>query len=309
MEKILRKFCLMSAASLALVGCSNEGDTESAEGGDTSPETLQVQFVPTNNDGSMEAMAEPFQDYLSEKLDREVNVTLATDFSTIVQAMGSGQVDLGIMPPAAYVQARDMGAAEAVLSSELEAYDRETGEPLEGETTPSFKGEVLVKANSDLQNLEDLAGANIATLSPSSAAGYIYPVAEMNEAGIDLSGITFTTVNDIPSQLTAVLNGQQDAAFVFEGARYVFQDAVGDNDLVEDLRVLYLTEGDIPNDAIAVQPDMDQDLKDQIAEAFRQMPEDETSQEVMGLWGHQDYTEPDEEAYDTLNQYTELAAD
>ncbi len=72
---------------------------------------------------------------------------------------------------------------------------------------------------------------------------------------------TLTTVNDIPSEITAVLNGQQDACFVFEGARNVFANSFPDNDLFADLRVLYLTEGDIPNDAIAVQPDMDQDMK------------------------------------------------
>ena len=70
-----------------------------------------------------------------------------------------------------------------------------------------------------------------------------------------------TTVNDIPSEITAVLNGQMDAAFVFEGARNVFASKFSDNDLMKDLKVLYLTEGDIPNDAIAVQPDMDKELK------------------------------------------------
>ena len=63
------------------------------------------------------------------------------------------------------------------------------------------------------------------------------------------------------SEITAVLNGQMDAAFVFEGARNVFASSFADNDLFKDLKVLYLTEGDIPNDAIAVQPKMDDALK------------------------------------------------
>ena len=59
----------------------------------------------------------------------KVNVTLATDYSTIVEAMASGKVDIGIMPPAAYVQARDQKAAEAILTSQLGAYNHETGLP------------------------------------------------------------------------------------------------------------------------------------------------------------------------------------
>ncbi|MBP1048292.1 phosphate/phosphite/phosphonate ABC transporter substrate-binding protein [Enterococcus sp. BWM-S5] len=291
----------------ALTGC---GSGDSGSSNEAAKEKLVVQFVPTNNDGTMEAKAKPFAEYLSKKLDREVEVTLATDYSTIVEAMGSGQVDIGIMPPAAYVQAKDMDAAEAILTSQLGDYDQETGLPLEGELTNTFKGEILVREDSDLNKLTDLKGKKIATLSPNSASGYIYPVAELKDAGVDpTTEATLTTVNDIPSEITAVLNGQMDAAFVFEGARNVFASSFSDNDLFKDLKVLYLTEGDIPNDAIAVQPAMDDKLKEEIKEVFLGMKDDEDGAEAMSLWGHQGYEEAADSAYDTIREYTEKAAE
>lgn len=291
-------------AGLGMAAIAGFTMAASAEG------TLNVQFVPTNNDGSMEAKTGPFADYLSEKLGMDVNVTLATDYSTIVEAMASGKVDLGIMPPAAYVQARNLDAAGAILSSQLVKYDEDTEEPIEGEYTSTFKGEVLVKADSDMESLEDLKGKKIATLSPNSASGYIYPVAEMKDLGIDpLTDCTLTTVNDIPSEMTAVLNGQQDACFVFQGARYVFSSKFTDYDLYKDLKVLYLTDGDIPNDAIAVQPSMDEDLKAQIKDVFLNMANDEEGKEAMSLWGHTGYGEADESAYDTIEAYTDKAAE
>lgn len=301
LKRVMAGILCAGMATVALTGCGSKKSEE---------KTLNVQFVPTNNDGSMEAKAKPFADYLTEKLGCKVNVTLATDYSTIVEAMSSGKVDLGIMPPAAYVQARDMGAAKAILTSQLGEYDQETGLPVEGEMTGTFKGEVLVKADSDIQTLEDLKGKKIATLSPNSASGYIYPVAEMKEAGIDpATDCTLTTVNDIPSEMTAVLNGQQDVCFVFEGARVVFSSKFEGYDLMNDLRVLYLTEGDIPNDAIAVRPDMDDEMKEKIKETFLNMPNDEQGAEAMSLWGHKGYEEATEEAYDTIKAYTEKAAE
>ncbi|MGX7091358.1 phosphate/phosphite/phosphonate ABC transporter substrate-binding protein [Hutsoniella sourekii] len=300
LKKVFVAGLLLSGVSGALATASPVAAQE---------EALEVQFVPTNNDGSMEARSEPFAKYLSDKLGREVKVTLATDYSTIVQAMASGQVDLGIMPPAAYVQARGMNAAEAILTSELGAYDDETGLPIEGETAGSFKAEILVPADSDIQTLEDLKGKKIATLSPTSASGYIYPVAELKQAGMDpTKDATLTTVNDIPSMITSVLNGQQDAMFSFEGTRVVFANAFPDNDLMKDLRVLYLTEGEIPNDAIAVHPEMDQELRDAIKEAFLSMADSEEGKEIMSLWGHVGYTEAKEESYDTVQEYTAIAA-
>lgn len=273
-------------------------------------ETLEVQFVPTNNDGSMQAKAEPFAQYLSEKLGRKVNVTLAIDYSTIVQAMASGQVDIGIMPPAAYTQAREMGAAEALLTSVLGAFDDKTGEPLEGETTGSFRAEILVKADSDIKEVKDLVGKKIATLNPSSASGYIYPIAELKNQGIDLvAEANLTVVNDIPSMITAILNGQQDAGFSFQGTRYVFSKAFPDNKLPEDLRVLYLSEGEIPNDAIAVQPDMDADLKEKVKQTFLEMNQNDQGKDIMSLWNHLGYVEADESVYDTVVEYTKIAAE
>lgn len=305
MFKKIKTLLLSSLVLGGLVGAVQPNQAVVAQ----EEEALEVQFVPTNNDGSMEARAQPLADLLSEQLGREVNVTLATDYTTIVQAMASGQVDLGIMPPAAYVQARDLGSAEAILTSVLGAFDDETGLPVEGETTGSFQGEILVRADSDMEELTDLVGKKIATLSPNSASGYIYPVAEMIEAGIDVtSDVTLTTVNDIPSEITAVLNGQQDAAFVFEGARNVFQGAFPDNDLMAELKVLYLTEGEIPNDAIAVQPDMDEELRQAIKDAFLSLAETEEGLEIMSLWSHQGYDEVDESVYDQIKEYTEIAA-
>lgn len=292
--------------AVALTGCASGNSKQE----DVAKEKLVVQFVPTNNDGTMEAKAKPFAEYLSKKLDRQVDVTLATDYSTIVEAMASGQVDIGIMPPAAYVQAKDMDAAEAILTSQLGDYDQETGLPLEGQLTNTFKGEILVRADSGLNELTDLKGKKIATLSPNSASGYIYPVAEMKDAGVDpTTEATLTTVNDIPSEITAVLNGQMDAAFVFEGARNVFASSFADNDLFKDLKVLYLTEGDIPNDAIAVQPKMDDALKKEIKDVFLNMKDDEEGAEAMSLWGHQGYEEAADSAYDTIREYTEKAAE
>ncbi|EHG31603.1 phosphate/phosphite/phosphonate ABC transporter substrate-binding protein [Enterococcus gallinarum] len=292
--------------AVALTGCASGNSKQE----DAAKEKLVVQFVPTNNDGTMEAKAKPFAEYLSKKLDRQVDVTLATDYSTIVEAMASGQVDIGIMPPAAYVQAKDMDAAEAILTSQLGDYDQETGLPLEGQLTNTFKGEILVRADSGLNELTDLKGKKIATLSPNSASGYIYPVAEMKDDGVDpTTEATLTTVNDIPSEITAVLNGQMDAAFVFEGARNVFASSFADNDLFKELKVLYLTEGDIPNDAIAVQPKMDDALKKEIKDVFLNMKDDEEGAEAMSLWGHQGYEEAADSAYDTIREYTEKAAE
>ncbi len=305
----LLKTILIATMLTGVTACSSNSNASTTSKETSDVTSLTVQFVPTNNDGSMDAKVKPFEEYLSKALDCDVTVTMATDYSTIVEAMASGKVDIGIMPPAAYVQAREQGAAKAILSSSLTDYD-ENEQPIADSSASTFKGEVLVKADSNLKSLSDLKGKTIATLSANSASGYIYPVAEMKDLGIDpTTDCTIVTVNDIPSEITAVLNGQADAAFVFEGARYVFSSKFENDDLFEDLKVLYLTEGDIPNDAIAVLPTMSSDLQAKVKEVFLNMPNDEEGKEAMSLWGHTAYTEADESAYDTIESYIAKAAE
>ena len=305
----LLKTILIATMLTGVTACSSNSNASTTSKETSDVTSLTVQFVPTNNDGSMDAKVKPFEEYLSKALDCDVTVTMATDYSTIVEAMASGKVDIGIMPPAAYVQAREQGAAKAILSSSLTDYD-ENEQPIADSSASTFKGEVLVKADINLKSLSDLKVKTIATLSANSASGYIYPVAEMKDLGIDpTTDCTIVTVNDIPSEITAVLNGQADAAFVFEGARYVFSSKFENDDLFEDLKVLYLTEGDIPNDAIAVLPTMSSDLQAKVKEVFLNMPNDEEGKEAMSLWGHTAYTEADESAYDTIESYIAKAAE
>jgi phosphonate transport system substrate-binding protein len=303
----MKKRIALLLASLMSVSMMFAGTTTAM-----AEESLTIQFVPTNSDIA-DATTEAFAEYIGNILDMDVTVTIATDYTTIVEAMESGQVDVGIMPPAAYSQARSLGAAESILSSTLVDYD-ENELPIEGSSTGTFKAEVLVAADSDIDSYEDLEGKNIAYLSVSSASGYIYPVAEMKAAGVDIDSCNMTAINDVTSAIKAVLNGQVDACFVFEGARYVFRDAITDDDgntvdLFSELKVAKLSDGDIPNDAIAVLPSMSDETKEAVKEAFLQMASEDEGLEIMSAWGHTGYVESDEAAYDTIADYIEAAAE
>ena len=65
----------------------------------------------------------------------------------------------------------------------------------------------------------------------------------------------------------------------------------------------------IPNDAIAVQTDMEPELKEKVKEVFLNMKDDEAGQEAMSLWNHKGYEEANDSVYDTVKDYTAKAAE
>ncbi|WP_211345987.1 phosphate/phosphite/phosphonate ABC transporter substrate-binding protein [Propioniferax innocua] len=291
----------MTLLSIAATGCS----TGSAP---TADEPLVLQFVPTRTDSDMQAEAQPLATLLGDELGREVEVTIATDYSTIVEAMAAEQVDIGIMPPATYVLAHEQGAAEALLQAQIPAMDPETAQPTD-ELVDGFRGEILVGADSGITDLEDLRGRTIAAQNAASASGYIFPAVELGEAGLDIhDDLTLTTVSGIDSAIMAVLDGDVDAAFAFEGGRVLLSKDI--EDITDKVKVLYLTDERIPNDAIAVHPAVDDGLKESIREAFFAIADDPEGHEIISsLYSHEGYVEADQEAYDIVRDYTERASD
>ncbi len=133
---------------------------------------------------------------------------------------------------------QDQGAA---LSSKLVDYDQKTNYQLSSSTN-SFKGEVIVRADSNIQSLADQRARRLRHKS-NSASGYIY-LAEMKDAGNPATTDTIVTVNDIPSEITAVLNGQVMRHLYLERLHVIFSKISKEQMILfKDLKVLYLTKG------------------------------------------------------------------
>ena len=301
MKKLAKMLCAF-ALTLSVVGCSSK---------DEEITTLEVQFVPTNVE-TADGTSKEFEEYLEGLLDMDVNVTVATSYNTIVESMKSGKTHVGIMPPATYVIGREANAAKSILSSTLGDYDQTTEQPIPDTKVGTFKAEIVMKKDANISTYKDFEGKTIARLGTASASGYIYPVAEMIDAGVDMTKVNFIEILDMPSAMRAVYDGEVDACFVFEGARFVFQDAVKDAngnkiDVWENFKVM-LSDGDIPNDAVAVLPTLPEELTAKVKQAFLDMAADEEGLAIMGAWGHTGYVESDEKAYDSIAAYMEKAA-
>ena len=303
MKKLAKMLCAALLA-LTLVACGGDKKVEVT--------TLEIQWVPTNvetADGSSKALEE----HLEGLLGMDVNVTVATSYNALIEAMKSKKVHVGIMPPATYALSRESGAAKALLSSTLTDYDQTTEQILPGTVVTTFKAEIVVRADSGIKSYKDLEGKKVAYLGEASASGYVYPVAEMIDAGVDLTKVEFINITDVASSMAAVANKQVDACFVFEGARYVFQNAVKDTngnpvDVWNELSV-FLSTGDIPNDVIAVIPALDEELSAKVEKAFLDMAATDEGLAIMKTWNHNGYLKATESQYDDVAKVFAKAAD
>ncbi|MBB4824577.1 phosphonate transport system substrate-binding protein [Sporosarcina luteola] len=305
-KKALLVLAAFMLVLLAACGKSESTNTDKGKKDEAyAPETLRVQFVPTKSESTADAKAKPLAELLSKELGIPVEVSVSTDYSTIIEAMASKQIDLGIMPPNAYVLAKDRGAANAILQSELYDVKQPGGQKDETKKVSSFRGQIIYKKDSGIKGYEDLKGKTIAAQDVVSASGYVFPVAEMIKAGMDVDrDVSFVTVNGIDNAILAVINGDADAAFSFEDGRNLM---LKDYPNIHEELDSFFTEARIPNDAIAVRTDMDKEWIEKIRKAFIAIGESEDGREIVeALYGHVGYVEADDSSYDVIREYGEL---
>ena len=126
----------------------------------------------------MEAKAKPLGTLLQKQLHIPVHVTVSTDYSGLVEAMSSKKVDVGFMPPYSYILAHKRGIADVLLQAERYGYDEPSGK-MNHTLMHEYRGMIVVKKGSKIKSWKDLKGKKIAIGDPSSASGYVYPVAEL----------------------------------------------------------------------------------------------------------------------------------
>lgn len=303
MKNFKKLFLVGLGVSLAvtLAACGG-GEKASEKDKAYVPEKLTVQFVPSQAAETLEAKAKPLEKLLSKELGIPVEVSVSTDYNTIIEAMDSKQVDVGFLPPNAYVLAHEQSGAKVLLQAQRYGIEQPGGKKTD-ELVDSYKSMIVVKKGSKIKELKDLKGKKIATQDVTSSAGYVWPAAEMKKAGVDIekSDITTVQVKGHDQAILSVLNGDVDAAFVFEDAR---------NNVVKDVPTIFdevepmYTTAPIPNDTVTVRADMSEDWNTKIQDAFINIGKSEEGKAIISaIYTHEGYVKSKDSNFDIVREY------
>ncbi len=226
-------------------------------------------FVPSGEMERVAAGAQAVADLLHEETGLFFKTTVATEYAGVVEAMCSDppEAHMGSLATFAYVLAADRGCAEAELVAVRYG-------------SPTYNGQIIVRADSGISSITDLAGKTFCRPDPLSTSGWIIPNLTMRAAGInpetDLAEIVDSGAHD--AVVAAVYNGDCDAGATYVDARSRIEEDYPD--VMEQVIVIEVTE-DIPNDGVQYVPSFPRELRDQINDALLKIAETETGQEAL----------------------------
>ena len=262
----------------SIVGCSAKTETKKEE------KVIKMGFVPLKNSEKLVEDLKPISDYLSERLGVKVEAFTASNYIGVVEGIGSGSVDFGIIPPFSALLAQKQSNAKPILTSK-----GKTGKP-------GYTAELYVRKDSGIKNLQDVKGKKVAFVDPSSSSGYIYPGAMLVEAGLNLEkDISYQFSGGHDKSLQLILNKDVDVIATFDGVedRYAKDFPQAKTDIQK-----LATSDMIPGIMVTVSSKMDKDLQDKLEKALRDIENDPKLKELFTkMFSITGFTDVDQEAY------------
>lgn len=142
----------------------------------------------------------PLLAYLERATGRPFRLHVTPRDASVVDEIGSGQVDFAIVGTVSYLQARERWGAKALVRG------------LNAEGEPTYQAAIVTRPDSRLQNLSELRGKSFAFGAPTSTQGNLIPRMMLAGVGIslaDLRGYEYTRSHAATASL--VVNGRYDA--------------------------------------------------------------------------------------------------
>lgn len=262
----------------SIVGCSTKTETKKEE------KVIKMGFVPLKNSEKLVEDLKPISDYLSERLGVKVEAFTASNYIGVVEGLGSGSVDFGIIPPFSSLLAQKQSNAKPILTSK-----GKTGKP-------GYTAELYVRKDSGIKSLQDVKGKKVAFVDPSSSSGYIYPGAMLVEAGLNLDkDIIYQFSGGHDKSLQLLLNKDVDVIATFDGVedRYAKDFPQAKTDIQK-----LATSDMIPGVMVTTSSKMDKELQDKLEKALRDVENDPKMKELFTkMFSITGFTDVDQDAY------------
>src|SRR3989440_10509847 len=261
---------------------------------------IQLAFTPSTQAATISTNGNAIKAALEKATGLRINVTVMTSYAAQVEAMCAGSVDMGFFAPLQMTLLLSKGCGTPVLGA-LRKDDT-------GQLATTYKSQILVKADSGINDINGLKGKKFAFVDALSASGYVYPtLVAKHKTGQDPKTFFSQTIfaGGHPQAALAVYNKQVDGAATFIDAR---DSLVAANPDIKTATKVIETAGPIPNDGVALRKGFPDDVGKQVTQALLDYSKDAAGAKVLSaLFAWDGIQTIDAKFYDPMKDAAALA--
>jgi phosphonate transport system substrate-binding protein len=252
------------------------------------PANLRVALLPDENASTIIQNALPLKKYLEEALGKDIELIVTTDYSSMIEAMRFGRIEVAYFGPLSYVLAKSKAPGIEPFAVGV------------SKGSATYKSVIVTRMDGPVKSLADIKGKMMGYGDFASTSSHLIPRALLARHG--LFGDTdykYVLLGAHDAVARAVQSGQVQAGGL---SQEIFKSLVAKGSIDGD-KVIVLAESDpIPNYPMVMQGYLAPELKSAISKAFLEL----NNKEILKTFRAEAFTPTDDRAYDILRETAKL---
>jgi len=217
------------------------------------PDTLKVALLPDENASTVIKNNKPLEVYLEKVLGKKIELIVTTDYSSMIEAMRFGRIDLAYFGPLSYVLAKQKSEIEPFAAM------RQKG-------TTTYQSVLIVNTAAGINSIADIKKKSVAWGDKASTSSHLIPKSMLADKGLFAEKDYeehFVGAHDAVAM--AVQNGHAQAGGL---SKPIFESLV-QNGLIDSNKVKVLAESKpFPQYPWTMRSNLKPELKEKIRAAF-----------------------------------------
>ncbi len=265
----------------------------SLAGGTHDPETMRIALLPDENAATVIQDNQPLAAHLENVLGREIELIVTTDYSSMIEAMRFGRVDVAYFGPASYTIAKDrMDGGD---------FDIEPFAARLRNGSSTYQSVLIANADAGITEIADIEGSgiDIAFGDQASTSSHFAPKFTLLQAGVAVGEDyeeNFTGAHDAVARNVELGNAQVGGLSL-----PIFERLLERGTVDADRVVVIGYSSDIPQYPWVMRTDLTAELQENIRNAFLELePGTEVGDAVLGPFSADGFAPITDADYDII---------
>lgn len=253
------------------------------------PQRLRVALLPDENASTIIQNAQPLRAHLERALSRQVEIVVTTDYSSMIEAMRFGRIEVAYFGPFSYVLAKSRAPGIEPFAVGVER------------GSPTYQSAMIAQAGGQVRELADIRGRPFGFGDQASTSSHLVPRATILQRTGLVGGRDYRVVHlgTHDAVARAVQGGQVSAGALSKP----ILDTLVRRGTIDATRIIEIGLSEpIPNYPMVLQGNLSDALKAAIRSAFLDLRDTE----VLRSFRVEGFASTNDEAYNVLRETARL---
>jgi phosphonate transport system substrate-binding protein len=253
------------------------------------PQRLRVALLPDENASTIIQNAQPLRAHLERALSRQVEIVVTTDYSSMIEAMRFGRIEVAYFGPFSYVLAKSRAPGIEPFAVGVER------------GSPTYQSVMIAQAGGQVRELADIRGRPFGFGDQASTSSHLVPRATILQRTGLVGGRDYRVVHlgTHDAVARAVQGGQVPAGALSKP----ILDTLVRRGTIDATRIIEIGLSEpIPNYPMVLQGNLSDALKAAIRSAFLDLRD----AEVLRSFRVEGFASTNDEAYNVLRETARL---